>query len=92
MQVVWTRRAAADVVRIYEFNLTRGEDWARRVDKRLADGGNSLASLASRGRPVAGTDQRLLSLIDVQYVVTYRVEDDEVRIIGVRSTREAKTT
>ncbi len=89
LQVVWTRRAAADAARIYEFNLTRNEEWARRIDRRLAEGGDSLASLPLRGRLVAGTNQRVLSLVDVQYVVTYRVEDEEVRIIGVRSTREA---
>lgn len=89
MEVVWSEPAEDDLLRVFEFNLGRNLDWAVRVDDRLWTGADMLARAPGMGRPVAGTDIRLLSLVDVQYVITYRIDGDRVRILGVRSTREA---
>lgn len=79
--------ALGDLVRIAEFNLSRSEEWADKVQDRLLERGDALGDRPFSGRPLGGT-LRALSVPDVQYVLFHTVKDEEVRILWVRSTRE----
>ena len=88
MEVVWAEPAQADLRRIFTFNLERSVDWALRVDGRLFDRGEWLGQFPFAGRPVGGTELRLLSVTDIQYVITYRVDGRGVMILRIHATRE----
>jgi plasmid stabilization system protein ParE len=88
--VIWSEPASADLQRIFEFNLTRSFAWAERVDSRLRKRGHALADFPFSGRPVRGLRLRVLSLPDIQYVINYRLDGDEVTVLRVRSTREMR--
>jgi len=73
--------ALGDLARIADFNLSRSEEWADKVQVRLLDRGDSLGDRPYSGRPLGGT-LRALSVPDVQYVLFHTVGDDEVRRFG----------
>lgn len=87
MRVRWSSGALADLERIEAFNLTRSEAWAARVETRLLSRSQALALTPNMGRPVVG-NLRELSVPDVQYVLVYRMQPDEVEIVSAHSTRE----
>lgn len=88
MEVFWSEPAEEDLLRIFEFNLSRSVDWATRVDARLFAGGEGLSRSPHMGKPLPGTGSRLLLLVDIQYIISYRVEGELVTITGVQSSRE----
>lgn len=90
MNVVWTDRAEADVLRHWLFPAQRNVPHAERVEARLREAGELIGGFARIGRPVWRTT-RDLSLPDIQYVVRYRLDEDAIRIISVRSTRENRS-
>ena len=86
--VIWSAGSRADLRRIFAFNEDRSLGWALRVDERIWERGISLGQFPDAGRPVKGVNQRKLSIPDIQYVITYRIVDDQVTIIRIESTRE----
>jgi toxin ParE1/3/4 len=88
VDVVWAPPAQADLHRIFIFNLERTLIWALRVDERLRDRSNWLGQFPHAGRPLGDTGLRRLSVADIQYVITYRVDEHGVTILRVHSTRE----
>jgi plasmid stabilization system protein ParE len=92
VEVVWAPPAQADLRRIFAFNLQRTLEWALRVDDRLWARGEWLGRFPYAGRPVGGTELRLLSVTDIQYVITYRVDGHGVTILRIHATREHRET
>lgn len=88
MEVAWAEPAQADLWRIFIFNLERSANWALRVDGRLVDRAHWLGEFPYGGRPIAGTELRRLSVTDIQYVITYRIDGDGVTILRNPATRE----
>jgi plasmid stabilization system protein ParE len=88
VEVVWAEAAQADLHRIFTFNLERSVDWALRVDARLCYRGEWLGQFPFAGRRLSGTELRLLSVTDIQYVITYRVDGHGVTILRIHATRE----
>lgn len=85
VKVIWTQPAEDDVLRHWLFMAERSAAHADHVEARLNAAAELLGSFPLIGRPVRRTI-RDISLSDVQYVVRYRVDEDAVRILGVRST------
>jgi len=83
----WTRRAEADLDTIWHFIASRDVVRADALDAYIRRRAERLASFPGLGRPI-GKGVRDLSLTDIQYVVRHVVTDDEIRIIGVRHTRQ----
>jgi toxin ParE1/3/4 len=88
MKLRWTGPALTDLDRIATFNEQRSVGWARLVNHRIVERCQSLLRHPAQGRPILSSSRRVLSIPDVQYVVSYDVLGDEVRILRVRSTRE----
>ena len=88
MRVLWSDEAQADLARIFEFNLAWSQTWAMRVDARLVERGEALASSPFLGRPADRKDLRRLSVPDIQYVIFYRVIEDQVIVAHIYSSRE----
>jgi plasmid stabilization system protein ParE len=86
--VYWAEPAQADLRRIFSFNLERSAEWALRVDGRLHERGEWLGRFPYGGRPTRGSELRLLSVTDIQYVITYRVDGRRVTILRIHATRE----
>jgi len=88
VQLEWSAAAQADLARIYAFNVAKSEVFADRVETRLLTRADSLRTVWRQGRPLRETGLRVISVPDIQYVITYRVSAEVVLIIEVRSTRE----
>jgi plasmid stabilization system protein ParE len=91
VKVLWSDEAQADLARIFDFNLSWSETWAMRVDARLVERGEALGSSPFMGRPADEKDLRRLSVPDIQYVIFYRVTQDQVNIAHIYSTRDNRT-
>jgi plasmid stabilization system protein ParE len=88
VRVDWAEPAQADLRRIFFFNLERSVEWALRVDDRLHERGEWLGQFPDGGRPTRGSELRLLSVTDIQYVFTYRNDGHRVIILRIHATRE----
>jgi plasmid stabilization system protein ParE len=84
----WTPEAIDDLDRIDRFNRSRSDAWAERVETRLIERTRTLVTRPNQGRQGLSGSVRLLSLPDIQYVITYRIEDDTVWIVRVHHTCE----
>ena len=75
---------------MWHFLADRNPDHADRTEERLEVRVASLRHAPNQGRS-SEAGLRLLSIPDVQLVVAYRVEDDQVSIMAVRSTAQDDT-
>jgi toxin ParE1/3/4 len=79
--VTWAARALSDLAGIYTYIAAdNAEAAARAIDRLIATAG-SLASFPHLGRPSRFAGRR--ELVVEQYVVTYRIHRDEIRILAV---------
>ncbi len=90
MKLRWSRRANADLERLWHFVADFSPDRADLIEATLHRRIDQLLTFPKIGRIVRAPDVRALSLPDIQYVVTYSIVEDEVRIIGIRHTREQR--
>lgn len=91
MRIKWSRRARADQQRIWLFLVERSEAYADRVETLVEERVKGLSRFPHLGRLIPGTSARRLSITEVQYIVDYQIEsteEDMIRILRVRSTRE----
>lgn len=88
MRLEVTVLAEVDFARVYDFNLTRSEAWADRVQDRLLERAKALLVTPEMGRPLGRSRTKRLSIPDIQYVIDYEVQNDAIRILQIRSTRE----
>ncbi|MGH7023744.1 MAG: type II toxin-antitoxin system RelE/ParE family toxin [Caulobacteraceae bacterium] len=82
VQVIWTRRAAADVVAIRSYIGQFNPLAAQRMALRLIAAGESLAIYPERGRPAAGGRRELATV--PPYLIRYRTRGETLEIITVR--------
>jgi plasmid stabilization system protein ParE len=90
VKVIWMQPAQDDVLRHWLFMAERDESYAERVEERLNAAAELLGDFPLIGRRVHRTT-REWSVPDVQYVIRYRVDEDAIRILGVRHTRENRS-
>ncbi len=88
MRLRWSQRANADLERLWLFVAAFSPDRADMIEATLHRRIELLLTFPKIGRIVRAPDVRAISLPDIQYVVTYRIVDEEVWIIGIRHTRE----
>jgi plasmid stabilization system protein ParE len=91
VKVLWSEEAQADLARVFDFNLRFSETWAMRVDARLAERAEALGRSPFMGPAADVKDLRRLSVPDIQYVIFYRVTQDQVSIAHIYHTRENRT-
>ena len=84
----WTPEAIDDLDRIDLFNRQRSDSWAERVERRIVARARGLAAAPFQGRAADTNGVRLLSIPDIQYIITYRIEDSAVWIVRVHHARE----
>lgn len=82
VQVIWSRRALADVAAIQAYVEQFSPLAAQRLALRLLNAGDSLCEFPERARAVAG-GRRVLASVK-PYLIYYRVEAKSVVIITVR--------
>lgn len=88
MKLRWSRRADADLERLWHFVAAFSTERADMVEANLHRRIDRLRNFPKLGRIVRAPDVRALSLPDIQYVVTYSIVSDEVRILTIHHTRE----
>jgi plasmid stabilization system protein ParE len=88
VELEWSIGAKSDLARIYAFNFERSESWAARAEGRLRERAEALRRTPFIGRKIGSTGLRALSAPDFQYILTYRVDGEQVTILAVHSTRE----
>ena len=70
------------------FLAERNVDHANRVEARIKDRANSLRRFPFLGRLDIRTGSRFLSIPDIQYLIDYCIDEDEVRILQIWSTKQ----
>ena len=90
MRLRWRREALDDLQRIFSFNVEKSEAFAVRVERRLLERAQALATTPGLGRPTDRRGVMRLSITDIQYVMDYRPSEDRVSIVRIRSTREIR--
>jgi toxin ParE1/3/4 len=85
-QVVWTRRAIADLEAVREYIEQFNPLAAERVAQRLFAAGESLANFPERGRPIG---QRRELVVVRPYIIRYRVTTSRVDILAIRHGAQA---
>jgi plasmid stabilization system protein ParE len=86
MQVVFLRRARADLLRLRQFLEPHGEALAARAYDTLFAAARSLADLPERGHPAtrAGYRELVVPFGRGAYVIRYRVDHARETVIIVR--------
>jgi plasmid stabilization system protein ParE len=87
LKLRWSLRSQDDLDRIWHFLADRSVEWADRTEAGIFAGVERLIDFPGLGRP-RSDGGRELSLPAIQYVVAYTVQDDDILITAVRSTRE----
>ena len=82
VQVVWTRRAAADVIAIRAYIGQFNPLAAQRMAIRLIAAGESLVTYPERSRSSSGGRRELATV--PPYLIRYRIRGETVEIITVR--------
>lgn len=90
MRVVWTRAAAQEIQRVYDYLVEFNPRAAMHVAETLRNQGNSLVHFPHRGRPVSGTGMREL-VAAYPYIIRYHIDGDDVVILRVRHTSRRPT-
>lgn len=88
MRLRWTTGALADLESHWQFLAERSVDHADRVEARINDRADALKRFPYLGRLDKRTGTRFLSIPDIQFLIDYRIDDDEVRILQVWSTKQ----
>ncbi|WP_247878267.1 type II toxin-antitoxin system RelE/ParE family toxin [Azospirillum sp. TSO22-1] len=83
--MIWAPAALRDIDLIYTYVMAFNPDAAVHLAERLLVTGESLGELPERGRPISGDRRELL--IVWPYIIRYRIDGDEVRIMRVRHGR-----
>ena len=85
-------RARIDLHRLPEFLDAKSIQAGARAREVLAEAIASLRDLPNRGRPGprSGTRELVVAFGRDAYIFRYRVRDDEVVVIGIRHSREAR--
>ncbi len=86
MQVRWQDDAINDLIQVRRFVAMDNPSSAARVANRIRSAVPELARQPGMGRPgrVPGTRERVL--VDIPYIIAYRVEEDSVVILRVLHT------
>ena len=88
MGLRWTAGALADLETQWQYLAERSVDHADRVEARINDRAGALKRFPYLGRLDKRSGTRFLSIPDIQFLIDYRIDDDEVRILQVWSTRQ----
>jgi toxin ParE1/3/4 len=86
MQIRWQDDAINDLIQVRRFIAMDNPSAAARVANRIRSAVPELARQPGMGRPgrVPGTRERVL--VDVPYIIAYRVEEDSVVVLRVLHT------
>ena len=90
MQLNWRKEALDDLQRIFAFNAGKSETFAIRVERRLLERAQALATNPRLGRATDRNGIMRLSVTDIQYVIDYRPFEDRVSIVRIRHSREIR--
>jgi plasmid stabilization system protein ParE len=80
--------ALTDLERHWMFLAEHNVDHADRIEARIKDRANALRRFPFPGRLDMRTGSRFLSIPDIQYLIDYRIDEDEVRILQIWSTKQ----
>ncbi len=82
-EIRWSRQAAADLDRIFDYIHDDNAVAAGEVVQTLYDGCASLSEFPNRGRPSRMEGRRELVFVPLPYIAVYRVREQIVEIIRV---------
>jgi len=86
MKIVWTRTAVEDVRSVRQYIEPGDPHAAARVVLRITGAVELLATAPSAGRPGRVANTRELVLVDVPFIVAYRVVAGVVEVLRVLHT------
>ena len=84
-EVIWEPLALEDLTDIAAYIKQFDPEAALRYRTALRALGESLADFPNRGRPASGGTREMTSVLP--YVLSYRVDADEVHILAIRHGR-----
>jgi len=84
MRIQWLPRALVDLEQVGDYLRMQAPEVESRIVLQIYDSIGSLAEMPLRGRPMNRNGVRQLLLIDIQYVITYRVLASSVQILRIR--------
>jgi addiction module RelE/StbE family toxin len=86
MRIIWRRAALNDLEAIREFIAQDNPQAAMRVRAAIRAAVDPLANYPNLGRTGRVDGTRELIVVDLPYIVVYRVAEDTVRILAVIHT------
>ncbi|WP_457795755.1 type II toxin-antitoxin system RelE/ParE family toxin [Methylocystis sp. S23] len=86
--VRWTRRALRRLEQIGEYISKDNPQAASRVAARITSAGAALADYPEMGRTGRVKGTRELPLVDLPYIVAYRVKKSDVEILTIIHTAQ----
>lgn len=94
MTVVWVPEALADLERVYDFLRDKDPAASARALAAIEEAATKLAELPDIGRPMSDRTHRRELFVPFgagAYVLRYRLHHDQVVIIRLWHSREART-
>jgi toxin ParE1/3/4 len=86
MRIIWRRAALNDLEAVREFIAQENPQAATRVHSAIRAAVDPLANYPNLGRAGRVDGTRELIVVDLPYIVVYRVVQDQVRILSVLHT------
>jgi toxin ParE1/3/4 len=86
MKIIWSSKAEDDLWDIFSYTLEDSPRAAEKVCKIILERIKKLATMPHLGRPgrVAGTKE--LVLVDIPYIIPYRVKQDNLEVLRIYHT------
>lgn len=88
LKLIWSQQALKEREAIWQFLAEVNVAYDDKVEARIVARTERLPVAPFQGSPIGKTDQRKLSMPDIQYVIAYRIEDDAIRILRLWSTAQ----
>lgn len=89
MRLIWTRKAASDLVRLYDFIAPLNKKAAARVLQSLTNAPNTLLDHPKIGEKLDGFMPREIRRIYVgDYEIRYEIQHDNIYLLRIWHTKE----
>ena len=90
MRIEWVGTSLADFQQIRLYLRTRNPSAVEKIFNAVSRSAGQLQSFPELGRPMEGSDIRLLQVPGLPYILPYRVKLDRIEILAVFDGRQER--